>query len=119
LLICLPGTGIVLHVIYDPEKRGDEIIKMLNAHSLLINGKLVGITEQRLKPTTLLNGWINAQYLLSDELISRIMAAQTVGIAMQAVHNAPVFMGFDGMEFGEGREKLAGLVNLCKRPPRR
>jgi hypothetical protein len=114
LLVCLQSGNVALHVIYDPEGRGDEIVKILTAHSLLINGDPIPISGNQVGQTKLVNGWINADYKLSDDILRRIAGAQTVGVAMQASYKAPIFMGFDGMEFPEAREKLAGFLNVCK-----
>lgn len=113
MLACMPGAKIVLYVVYDPEGRGDEVIELLNAHSLMVDDKPVPISDYQINRTELVNGWINARYLLTPELIQRISTAKTVGILMQASYQAPLFMGFADMELGEGRSKLLGLLNLC------
>lgn len=117
LLVCLPGEGgrMMLHVIYDPEGRGDVIINNLHAHSLVIDDdEYIPISRYQEGHTKLVNGWINAEYILSEDLLQKIGKARSVGVAMQATYGAPIFMGFTGMEFDEGRIKLPGLLDLCR-----
>jgi len=79
----------------------------------MIDEKPIPLTQYRVGPTKLVNGWINAYYLLTDELVNRIASARTVGIAMQPTFEARWSIGFSGMEFEGGRDKLAGLRNAC------
>jgi hypothetical protein len=62
----------------------------------------------------MVNGWINATFNLTDDLLKKILVAKTVGVAFQFRHGAPVFLGFNGMEFPEGAKKLAGLIEVCR-----
>jgi hypothetical protein len=102
-----------MYVIFDPENRGKEIVEKLNAHALMINDKSVPLTKYRMGRTILANGWINAYYILPEDLLNQIASARTVGIAMQPTFESPFFMGFSGMELEGGRDKLTGLRNAC------
>ena len=77
ILVCTPNRQILLHVIYDPEGRGDEIIKLLKVHSLFINDHRIPLGNQQVGSSVLVNGWINAEYLLSENLLRRIQTART------------------------------------------
>jgi hypothetical protein len=114
MIMCAPSGEIILYVVFDPENRGEEVIRHLNTHSLIINGDLIPVSNRRIRLTALVNGWINAYYSLDEALIQRIASAGTVGITMQMAHGPPIFFGFDGMEFSEGRQKLPGLLNACR-----
>ncbi len=108
ILIAAP-KGNVLHVIYDPEGRGDEAIQM-EAHSIFIDDKTHEVTPG-FKPY-LLNGLVNCVYDISSELLAKIKEAGEVGVAMQWNYGAPLFLGFQGMEVEEGRSKLRGYFAL-------
>ena len=62
---------------------------------------------------TLVNGWVNASYKLTPELVNKIKSAQTVGVAFQGAYGAPMFLGFNRMEIAEGRQKLTGFISTC------
>jgi len=100
-----------LHIIFDPEGRGDEI-PMLGAQSLMIDGDAIPISLSRLGEATLENGWVNASYALSADMLDKIRKAKTVGIAFQLVYGAPVFLGFDNMEVEPGRHMISGFLGL-------
>jgi hypothetical protein len=111
MVVCTNGR-LSLYVIFDPIGRDQEVLG-LEAQSLMIDHKAIPISHLRQRPVTLQNGWINAMYNLSSDLIDKIKTAKTVGIAFQALYGAPTYMGFDGMELGDGRQKLAGLLAAC------
>lgn len=108
ILIAAP-KGNVLHVIYDPEGRGDEAIQM-EAHSIFIDDNVHEVTPG-IKPY-LLNGLVNCVYDISPELLAKIKEAREVGVAMQWSYDAPMFLGFQDMEVEEGRSKLRGYFAL-------
>jgi hypothetical protein len=111
MLICGGMDGIVLHMIFDPQGRQDEVMEM-HAHSLVIDGQDEPVDVY--KPT-IENGWFNGVYFLTKSQLSRIMKADTVGVILRWSYEGPVFLGFNSMPFAEGREKLIGLVNNCKK----
>jgi hypothetical protein len=101
-----------LYIIFDPVGRGEEVLG-LGAQSLMIDGEPIPISELRVGKPTLQNGWVNAIYKLTPNLIDKIRTAKTVGVAFQMIYGAPVFLGFDGMEIADGRQKLAGFISTC------
>ena len=109
ILLHTPKGGTILHAIFDPEGRGEEATQM-GAHSLFVDDKTHPI-EASLK-AHLVNGLVNIVYDLDSNLIDKIKRATTVGIALQWVYGAPMFLGFSGMEIGEGRSKLLGYLAL-------
>ncbi|WP_338828779.1 hypothetical protein [Bradyrhizobium sp. 27S5] len=112
LLLCLNG-GVALYAIFDPEGREREIMKM-GAISLLIDGTPVPIAAHLSDGPKLVNGWINAMFTLNGELLNVIQRAATVGVAFQYTYGAPIFLGFDDMEFSEGA-KMPGFLRACTR----
>ncbi|MBY0320875.1 MAG: hypothetical protein K2X72_19280 [Reyranella sp.] len=102
-----------LHAVFDPEGRGAEAIK-LGAHSLIIDYEPYRITPN--KSPYLRNGLVNCLYDLSPNLLRRIKSAKTIGVALRWTHQAPLFLGFHGMDIGEeGRTKLTGYLALFGR----
>jgi hypothetical protein len=114
ILICNPSRTVTLYAIFDPERREREIINM-SAMSLLLDGKPIPIATQRSDGPKLVNGWINVMFSLNDSLLSAIQQAKTVGVSFQFSYDAPLFLGFDGMELGDGARKLPGFLHTCLR----
>ena len=112
ILLCGKGN-LSLYVVFDPVGRDKEVLG-LQAQSLMIDNKPVPISHLKAGSAFVRNGWINAFYGLTPELVGRIKSAKSVGIAFQTIYGAPVFMGFDDMEIGDGREKLIGFISTCR-----
>jgi hypothetical protein len=112
ILECMPNNSIALLTIFDPEGHADEIMQM-KSMSLFINDETISIAERRLSGPELHNGWINAVFLLDDGLLTIIQRAKTVGVAFQFLDGAPIFLGFQGMDFGDGAKKLPGFLRAC------
>jgi hypothetical protein len=112
ILACGPKGAVILVTIFDPEHREDEIRKM-KAISLAINGDLTPIADHLISGPDVVNGWINTSFMLDERLLNSIRGAKTVGIAFQYAYEAPVFLGFDDMNFGDGAKKLPGFLNAC------
>lgn len=112
ILECMANHSIALLAIFDPEGRADEITRM-KSMSLFINDEAISIAERRLSGPELHNGWINAVFLLDDSLLAIIQRAKTVGVAFQFLDGAPIFLGFQGMDFGDGAKKLPGFLRAC------
>jgi hypothetical protein len=100
--------------IFDPERREREVANMA-AISLLIDGTPIPIATHLFDGPKLVNGWINVMFSLNDALLSAIQRAKTVGVSFQFSYGAPIFLGFDGMEFGDGAKKLPGFLHTCLR----
>ena len=114
ILICNSNRTVTLYAIFDPERREREIANMA-AISLLIDGTPMPIATQLFDGPKLVNGWINVMFSLNDTLLSAIQRAKTVGVSFQFSYGAPIFLGFDGMEFAEGAKKLPGFLHTCIR----
>lgn len=113
IAICTPEDGLIVYFIFDPEGRSQEILSM-SAQSLFIDSQPIPIAERRIKGPTEENGWINVAYSLSQELTKRLLKAKTTGIAFQYSYEAPLFLGFDGLDFTMAKEKFSGLIATCK-----
>jgi hypothetical protein len=112
ILLCKQGK-LSLYVVFDPVGRGEEILTH-GAQSLMLDGEAIPLSHLREGEVTLRNGWVNAFYSLTPDLINKIKQAKTVGIAFQFVYGAPMFLGFDHMEVGDGRPKLTGFIASCR-----
>jgi len=102
----------MLMVIFHPEGRWEEIREM-GTHSLLIDGHPHPLFQPSPSTTRLVNGLVNIAHPIGRPMLERMARSRTVGFAAQNFHGAPVFLGFDDMEFEGGRERLSGLRRTC------
>ena len=87
----------------------------MGIQSLMVDNIEVPISQLKLRPTELINGWINAEYRLTLGLLQHIRSAKTIGVAFQYYDGAPLFLGFQGIEITpDGRKKLDGLISTCR-----
>jgi hypothetical protein len=105
---------VTVYAIFDPKHREREIISMA-AISLLIDGTPIPIATQLSDGPKLVNGWINVMFSLNGKLLAAIQRAKTVGVSFQISYGTPMFLGFEGMEFGDGAKKLPGFFHTCLR----
>ncbi len=108
--------GIGIHYVRDKKEIRKEsrfCVPENVAQSLMIDDQPIPVSHLRTANATLVNGWVNAYYKLTPDLVGKIRSAKTVGIAFQGTYAAPTFMGFDGMEIADGREKLTGFISAC------
>jgi hypothetical protein len=108
----------LLQILYNAENRGKEILSY-RTHLLVIDGEypdpqIFSIAHLLVGKVTLNStDVIGADYKLTSELLQKISRARSVGIAMKSSENSRIFMGFYGMKFADGAEKLPGLMNAC------
>jgi hypothetical protein len=112
MFLCAGDDQLGLYVIFDPQGREQETLAM-KAVSLMIDGRKFPIVDRQVEAPHLVDGMINAVYVLDDTLLRSIQHAKTVGFQMQNSYDAGVFMGFDGMDFTEGAKKLPGFRKMC------
>jgi hypothetical protein len=109
MLGCAAQTKMELYIIFDPQRHDEELMSF-PAHFLVVDEVNTPISPIFKKID---HGWFNVGYILSPEQIISIRHAKTLGVIVQAAYGAPVFLGFDGMPFDEGGDKLDGLLNSC------
>ncbi|OKO89810.1 hypothetical protein AC629_05950 [Bradyrhizobium sp. NAS80.1] len=109
-IIACDNRRTILFAVFDTLRRESELMKM-PAHSLLIDDQPYPVNAE-LKQTQ--NGLFNVAYKLSPQEISALRRAETVGVAVRFTHQSPLFLGFEGMRVGDGRQKLIGMLNQCK-----
>lgn len=109
ILACPAPRSFLLHMIMDPQGRQDEVMGM-RAHTLVI-----GDQNQALKPVRreIKNGWFNGSYELTLAQARAIGRAQTVGVMLQHSREAPIFLGFNAMEIGDGAGRLRSFLQSC------
>jgi hypothetical protein len=113
MLIC-GKRQLALYFVFDPVGRGDEVLRM-GSQSLMVDDQSIPISNLKSAPVQLHNGWVNASFRITPDLLQRIRSAKTVGIAFQYFDGHPLFLGFQGMEItSDGRKKLEGLVATCR-----
>jgi hypothetical protein len=109
ILACPAPRSFLLHMIIDPQGRQEEVMRM-RAHTLVI-----GDQNQALKPVRreIKNGWFNGSYELTLAQARAIGRAQTVGVMLQHSREAPIFLGFNAMEIGDGAGRLRSFLQSC------
>ncbi len=112
IVFCSPDKELLLHVIFDPQGRQEQVM-LMRAQSLSIDGQTIPFTKHLIKGPKIANGWLNATYLLPVSIIDKLTTAETVGVTFQFSYEAPVFLGFQGMEFDSGRQLFRGLRASC------
>lgn len=103
------GTKLHAYIIFSPEGRADEILEM-NAISLYANGEHPIAPSLRDSPK-IVNGLINFSFTFDADLLMKLQRAKTIGVCFQYVYDAPMFLGFNNMDFVEGAKKLRALMN--------
>jgi len=115
LMLCEPEKGeLFLHIIFDPQGRQDEVLAM-PAMSLIIDSDYYPFDEFLRSDRRIVNDWLNAAFTLNDQFVEKIARSNTVGMAFQWAYDAPIFLGFQGMEFDGGRALFSGLRAACAR----
>ncbi len=113
LIYCPDDTGLKIHAIFDPEGRAEEIMGMLNAHSLCLDGDYIPIPPECLVNKAEKCGWINIIIDLDEAITTRLLKATQIGMICQAAFDGPTFMGFDMMDFTEGAVLLPQILRNC------
>lgn len=109
ILACPTPRSFVLHMIMDPQGRQEEVMGM-RAHTLVIDDK-----HQALKPIRreIKNGWFNGSYELTIQQVRAIGQSQAIGVILQHSREAPMFLGFNRMELGEGADRVRSFLRSC------
>jgi hypothetical protein len=109
IFACGSDIGSLMHIIFDPQGRQNEIMSM-QSHSLVIDGKnhKIKFAERRIQ-----NGWFNGSYKLDINFIRMISRSKTVGLILRHSDDSSIFFGFDSMSFVDGKAKYLGLLKNC------
>jgi hypothetical protein len=111
ILTCPQEGRVRLLIIFDPQRREEEVMHFLNAHSLIIDGKGYHITAVRKE---IKNGLYNGDYALTREQVQRIKDGKSVGLTLQFSYEAPFYLGFYSMPTRDGDEKISAFLNSCR-----
>jgi hypothetical protein len=98
-----------IHIIFDGGENA-ELAMMMGFDSLVFDGELLPASEIRVSRVNHY-GRINAMYLLTRDILERILKAKKVGLCLQFTADAGIFLGFDDLPFEEGAAKLPGLIS--------
>lgn len=106
---CPAPRSFFLHMIMDPQGRQEEVMGM-RAHTLVIDD-----ANYPLKPVRreIKNEWFNGSYELTLAQVRSIGRAASVGVMLQHSRQAPMFLGFNHMEVGEGAGRLRSFLRSC------
>jgi hypothetical protein len=109
IMYCSNPNSMVLHIIFDTQGHQEEV-RAMNAHSLVIDGK-----DKPIEPfaKVIENGSANILLTLSNEELTEIMHAKSVGVIVRPNYESPFFLGFNAMPFEEGAAKLVGVISAC------
>jgi hypothetical protein len=112
-LVIFPATeNAYIHIIFDGGQNADTAM-MMEVDLLAFDRELFAASELRVSRVND-NGRINAMYLLTPELLAKMLKAKTVGLCLQLHPDAGIFLGFDGLPFQEGAAKLPGLISTSR-----
>lgn len=110
IIYCNGRSQPILHVIFDPQGREDEVME-LSRHDLVVDG-----TNRRIAPGAreIKNGWYNGVYPLSPALVAAIASAATVGTILRSTEVSPIFLGFDRLPVAGGEQKIRSYMTACR-----
>jgi hypothetical protein len=109
-LVIFPAReSAYVHIIFDGGENS-EAAMMMEADRLVFDRELFPANEIRVSRVND-HGRINATYLLTPELLGKMLRAEKVGLCLQFSADAPLFLGFDDLPFEEGAAKLPGLIS--------
>jgi len=109
-LVIFPARdNAYIHIIFDGGQNADAAM-MMESDRLVFDKELFPASEIRVSRVND-DGRINAMYVLTPELLEKMLKARTVGLCLQFAADAPLFLGFDNLPFEEGVAKLPGLVS--------
>ncbi len=107
-----PKRGMIMHVIFDPQGRTDEV-QMMRAISIKIDQNQYPFADYLIEEPKIVNGWINAFFSVPGEYWSEIKNGKEMGVFFQFTYEAPVFLGFRSMPLNKGKNMMAGIESSC------
>jgi hypothetical protein len=113
IFYCLDGQ-VLVHAIFDPEGRVEEVLRDMRAISFYLDGEYLPVQETDLHSLQQVNGMINVIFRVDRSLVPRILGVERLGVICQHHHGAPIFLGFDDMPFGRGAVLLPSLLHACR-----
>jgi hypothetical protein len=100
--------------IFDTEGRDKDLAAMQSV-SMFLNSKQIPIEKIIWTKPLVINNIATVYVTLPVELLNSLTKSESIGVAYQYAYKAPVFIGFDGMELSNGREKIDNILKLCKK----
>ena len=99
--------------IFDTEGRDQDLAKMQSV-SIFTNSKTIPIEKYMWSKALIANNTLTAYMTLPTDLLVTLINSESIGVAFQYAHDAPFFLGFEGMNLSEGKDKLENIIKLCK-----
>jgi hypothetical protein len=99
--------------IFDTEGRDQDLAKMQSV-SIFINSKAIPVEKYMWSKPIISNNVLTVYMTLPQELMLAIINSESIGVAFQFAYDAPFFLGFEGMNSSDGKEKLENIAKLCK-----
>lgn len=116
LFFCLPdGSGMGMHVIFDPQGRTEEVL-LMKAIMLEIDGERHPLSDYLAIEPQIKNGWLNASFKLPARYWSAIKSGNHISIQFQLTVEAYVFLGIAHMNLNEAKSLMLGIENSCPQP---
>lgn len=112
LLVCI-RKALLLHFIFDPKGRTDEVKKMKTI-SLLFDDDEYHLRAADIARVSVENGLINTTIVTNANILRRLKQANTIGIIYKWTAQTPFFLGFAGMPLDDITNKLAIIRNTCR-----
>ncbi|WP_224824790.1 PAN domain-containing protein [Cognatishimia sp. MH4019] len=113
LFYCSPnGSQIATHVIFDPQGRTEEA-RSMRAISLELDGERYPFTEFLIGEPEIVNGWLNATFIVPTRFWAAIKNGDQIGMQFQFAYDAPVFLGISGMNLDGAKKLMLGIENSC------
>jgi hypothetical protein len=110
IIYCTPASVPLLHIIFDPQGRADEVMQH-KQNDLIIDSEHIKVTAVKKEIT---NGWFNAIYRLNNKLIRAISLAKSVGMIVRPTSEAPNFLGFNHLPVSGGEQKIRSYLSGCR-----
>lgn len=111
IVYCQPNSSPMLHVIFDPQGRNDEVMGA-GAHSIVFDYKDTPIRPASRK---IVNDWFNVSYVLSRSHIANLMRSSSVGLMVRHSYESPMFLGFDHFPINTQEQRTKSYLHGCGR----
>jgi hypothetical protein len=113
MIVCSPGEPVGLYAIFDAGMNAEQAMGF-QAETLMVDATKFNMAGRRQRKTNV-NGKINLSYSVDRTILNAIGKAKTVGVLLQPTTESAIYLGFESMPFDEGRAKLPGFLQVCKR----
>ena len=111
IVYCQPNSSPMLHVIFDPQGRNEEVMGAA-AHSVVFDDKDAPIRPAQRQ---IVNDWFNASYVLSRGQVAQLMRSSSVGLIVRHSYESPTFLGFNHFPINTQEQRTKSYLSACSR----